>query len=102
MPFKITPNITVNAPSIISVDCKWSAWGQWSKCSKSCGIGSQQERIRAIATTAKNGGNECVGSNKAIRLCNKGKCPRGINGHFMFNSKFYSKPNYGFTGHANY
>ena len=63
---------------IFSVDCKWSTWGQWSKCSKSCGIGSQ-ERIRAIATTAKNGGNECVGRNKEINSCSKGACPGMIN-----------------------
>ena len=26
-----------------SVHCEWSNWGQWSKCTKSCGGGSQEE-----------------------------------------------------------
>ena len=57
-------------------DCKWSAWDQWSSCSKTCGRGLQ-EITRTVAISAKNGGRACVGSNKDSRLCNNGAC-KGI------------------------
>ena len=55
-------------------DCKHSSWGEWSKCSKSCGNGLQ-ERTRTIVTEAQNGGKACVGNNKHSRLCNNRGCP---------------------------
>ena len=55
-------------------DCKHSSWGEWSKCSKSCGNGLQ-ERTRTIVTEAQNGGKACVGNNKDSRLCNNRGCP---------------------------
>ena len=57
-----------------ATDCKQSSWGEWSKCSKSCGKGVQ-ERTRTIVTKAQNGGKACVGNNKHSRLCNKRGCP---------------------------
>ena len=56
------------------MDCKWSAWGKWSLCSKSCGNGLQ-ERNRTKATKAKHGGKECAGSNNERISCNNGNCP---------------------------
>ena len=58
--------------------CAWSDWGEWSRCSKSCGGGSQ-ERRRTEATTAKHGGNKCIGSKTARQSCNNGNCPGMIN-----------------------
>ena len=55
-------------------DCKHSSWGEWSKCSKSCGNGLQ-ERTRTIVTEAQNGGKACVGNTKDTRLCNNRGCP---------------------------
>ena len=62
------------------MDCKWSTWGGWSSCSKSCGNGFQ-DRKRTIAALAKNGGKECLGSSRARKSCTKGKC-EGISIHF--------------------
>ena len=59
---------------LCKVDCKHSSWGEWSKCSKSCGNGLQ-ERTRTIVTEAQNGGKACVGNNKDSRLCNNRGCP---------------------------
>ena len=61
----------------ISVNCKWSHWGQWSLCSKSCGRGYQIRR-RTIAKYAKNGGKKCVGRKMEKRLCIRGRCSTGI------------------------
>ena len=65
-----------NNSIIFSVDCKWSSWGRWSSCSKSCGNGFQ-ERKRTVIKYAKNGGKGCVGSNRARQSCNRGKCSTG-------------------------
>ena len=53
---------------------------------KSCGCGSR-ERIKTVAVTAKNGGNECVGRNRNKESCTKGACPGIINkayGRYVF------------------
>ena len=62
---------------IFSVHCKWSSWGRWSECSKSCGGGSQEKR-RTEATTAKYGGRECRGRNNRTRSCKTQHCPGKI------------------------
>ena len=64
-----------------ATDCKHSSWGEWSKCSKSCGNGLQ-ERTRTIVTEAQNGGKACVGNNKDSRLCNNRGCP-GIKSKYI-------------------
>ena len=57
-----------------ATDCKQSSWGEWSKCSKSCGKGVQ-ERTRTIVTPAKNGGKACSVPNKEGKACNTEACP---------------------------
>ena len=72
--------VKVNCPKTCGIckgaptDCKHSSWGEWSKCSKSCGNGLQ-ERTRTIVTEAQNGGKACVGNTKDTRLCNNRGCP---------------------------
>ena len=64
------------------MDCHWSKWGLWSKCSKSCGNGFSL-RKRTKDTTAKNGGRECFGENNVRRSCNERRCPTpGIKKYF--------------------
>ena len=67
--------------------CEWSNWGQWSKCTKSCG-GGTQERRRTEATTAKHGGNGCDGSNTGTQSCKNQNCPGKVNLTFVYNSRF--------------
>ena len=71
----------------IKVQCKWSVWTQWSKCSKSCGGGSQKRR-RTIGRTAKHGGKRCDGSNTARQSCNVKKCP-GMIFKYVFHLVWY-------------
>ena len=56
--------------------CAWSDWGKWSRCSKSCGGGSQQ-RTRKVAKYAQHGGRICSGSKWDSQSCNTKNCPRG-------------------------
>ena len=44
------------------VNCGWSKWGQWSKCSATCGDNGSagiRERYRHIAIEAQHGGLPC-------------------------------------------
>ena len=57
------------------VNCKWTSWGKWSICSKTCGNGVQV-RKRKVAVKAKNGGKKCSTDNdKATKSCHKKCCP---------------------------
>lgn len=47
----------------------WSAWGQWSECSVTCGRGSQR-RMRACVNPAPlNGGAVCQGESQQKAVC---------------------------------
>eukprot|EP00929_Paragymnodinium_shiwhaense_P107867 TRINITY_DN74213_c0_g1_i1.p1 TRINITY_DN74213_c0_g1~~TRINITY_DN74213_c0_g1_i1.p1 ORF type:complete len:978 (+),score=223.18 TRINITY_DN74213_c0_g1_i1:118-3051(+) len=56
-------------------DCKWSEWGEFSKCSASCGRGTNL-RFRFVAIKAETGGRACDGVNKESGSCQASmKCP---------------------------
>ncbi|KAK3083453.1 hypothetical protein FSP39_022988 [Pinctada imbricata] len=57
------------------IDGKWSSWGSWNSCSKTCGSGSQS-RTRACNNPApRHGGASCSGSTSSIQNCNTNHCP---------------------------
>ena len=56
------------------VDCQWGEFGEWSKCSQDCGVGTQV-RSRRVIQEAKNGGKTCFGSKTQTRSCNLHPCP---------------------------
>ena len=55
------------------VNCQWGEWNEDSKCSKTCGVGTQT-RSRSKIVTEKYGG-KCYGSSTQTISCNKGDCP---------------------------
>jgi len=55
------------------VPCKVSSWSAWSKCSKSCGGGSQSHQ-RKITQKPKFKGKKCPAL-KVDRKCNEAPCP---------------------------
>ena len=67
----------------ISVNCQWSAWSEWSSCSKSCGTG-QKQKSRSIMTNAKNGGQPCMGSNMQTEVCTIRPCK-----FLLFSSRWF-------------
>ena len=62
--------------ALCPVDCVWGVYGDWSACSKSCGIG-EKTRSRPKATEASNGGQECQGEASETESCNEDACPGG-------------------------
>ena len=50
----------------ISVNCQWSVWGEWSKCSVTCGDRGEdgtRERNRHIVIEGQHGGIPCEADN---------------------------------------
>lgn len=68
------------------VDGKWSKYGPWDKCSKTCGGGVTQRRRSCSNPAPDHGGNDCEGPAMERGECNKQHCP--INGGFTEWSKF--------------
>jgi len=51
-------------------------WGQWQKCSKMCG-GGTQTRSYNVQSKEQNGGKPCPGYVPEDRVCNTQKCAKG-------------------------
>ncbi|NWU13860.1 PPN protein, partial [Cephalopterus ornatus] len=54
----------------------WGNWGEWSKCSRSCG-GGVSFRQRHCYSQRTEGPSGCVGPTRSYRSCNVQSCPEG-------------------------
>ncbi|NXM53236.1 PPN protein, partial [Illadopsis cleaveri] len=54
----------------------WGSWGEWSKCSRSCG-GGVSFRQRRCYSQRTEGPPSCVGPTQSYRSCNVQNCPEG-------------------------
>lgn len=72
------PNINLVNSSSLTVDCVWSTWSDWTKCSTICETTTQTRR-RRITKKAEYGGEECDGSFIEERDCpiECEECPPG-------------------------
>ena len=67
-----------NVLFLTKVNGGWSAYGNYSACSRSCG-GGVQIRIRSCNNPAPtHGGTDCVGSATQPEFCNFQPCPGNI------------------------
>ncbi|KAJ8305885.1 hypothetical protein KUTeg_016430 [Tegillarca granosa] len=60
-------------PKICPVDGVWKDWSDWSKCTVTCGYGTQK-RNRVCHGPFYNGA-DCIGNNTDIQSCNAFSCP---------------------------
>ena len=58
--------------NIFLVNCQWGEWSQYSKCSMSCGVGTQS-RSRSKSVVEMHGG-KCEGSSTQTIPCNTKEC----------------------------
>ena len=61
--------------SYFKVDGGWSAWTDWTSCSKSCGGGIATRIRRCDSPPTDPEGIQCQGNNSEKILCNEEKCP---------------------------
>ncbi|XP_013387743.1 SCO-spondin [Lingula anatina] len=67
------PNVETQACNVFPclVPTGWGEWGQWSRCSASCGPGIQGRRRQCVNPLLP-----CVGSDTETAACNLGPCVR--------------------------
>ena len=63
--------------SVVTVDGAWSAWGNWSLCSATCGTSVQTRKRQCDNPIPANGGVKCSGGDTETRICNVTDCPGG-------------------------
>lgn len=56
------------------VDGRWSSWGRWSACSKSCDKGEQRRVRTCTDPPASSGGRECSGERFQTNVCFLRRC----------------------------
>lgn len=66
--------VWINATHTDSIDGKWSAWTEWSKCSRTCGGGIRSSTRECNNPSPANGGSYCVGKRKQYESCNTHPC----------------------------
>ncbi|XP_022783430.1 coadhesin-like [Stylophora pistillata] len=57
------------------VDGSWTAWSEWSTCTKSCSGGTQRRTRSCTNPKPAHGGKSCVGGTEESQQCNKQACP---------------------------
>ena len=69
------------------VDGRWSLWGQWSTCSKSCGPGEQERKRECNNPQPSNGGKQCEGDAKQTQSCTTNTAGDDIHDIFLHDNK---------------
>ena len=59
----------------ITVDGHWSTWGEWERCSVTCGGGSKYRNRTCTDPAPEFGGTNCTGNETSWITCNSMPCP---------------------------
>lgn len=64
------------------VDGGWGEWGNWSKCSVTCGLGMQSRERKCDSPKPQNGGRPCNEEEKVHKkFCRERKCGEYVPGY---------------------
>ncbi|XP_078378045.1 A disintegrin and metalloproteinase with thrombospondin motifs 19-like [Oculina patagonica] len=55
-------------------DGGWGPWTEWSKCSRTCGMGVSAQKRECDSPSPLNGGRYCEGESRKFRTCNVKPC----------------------------
>uniref|UniRef100_A0A671KWA6 A disintegrin and metalloproteinase with thrombospondin motifs 7-like n=1 Tax=Sinocyclocheilus anshuiensis TaxID=1608454 RepID=A0A671KWA6_9TELE len=58
-----------------SVNGGWDSWSEWSRCTRTCGVGVQNAQRECVNPVPKYGGKYCLGERRRYRTCNRDPCP---------------------------
>ncbi|XP_046380159.2 sushi, von Willebrand factor type A, EGF and pentraxin domain-containing protein 1-like [Haliotis rufescens] len=72
---RCTPEYTGQYCDANLVHGHWTAWGNWTECSTSCGSGERTRARRCDNPQPQNGGDDCEGSETEVGACDTGECP---------------------------
>ncbi|XP_032221483.2 adhesion G protein-coupled receptor B2 isoform X1 [Nematostella vectensis] len=73
------------------VDGRWTEWGDWDPCSKTCGAGFKTRKRTCTNPPPSNGGLECSGNAEMQFYCTLGDCP--VDGGWSAWSEWSKCPN---------
>ncbi len=59
------------------LDGGWSDWTAWTKCSRTCGNGTQSHTRTCTNPRPSGGGLTCIGIARETQFCNTDPCPIG-------------------------
>ena len=60
--------------NVLGVDGMWSAWNEWSSCSKTCDGGEKQRHRTCTNPKPKPPGRSCNGRSWEEQYCNQDEC----------------------------
>ncbi|XP_059393037.1 A disintegrin and metalloproteinase with thrombospondin motifs 7-like [Carassius carassius] len=58
-----------------SVNGGWDSWSEWSRCTRTCGVGIQNAQRECVNPVPNYGGKYCLGERRRYRTCNRDPCP---------------------------
>ena len=59
-------------------NAEWLAWGSWTKCSVTCGIGTQSKSRKCnTEQPSADPTGVCIGNRTVIQACKEKECPQG-------------------------
>ena len=59
-------------------NAEWLAWGPWTKCSVTCGNGTQSKNRKCKPEQqSADSTNVCTGNGTVIQACKENECPQG-------------------------
>ena len=74
---------------LVLVNGKWSTWGAYTICSKTCGTGIRRRKRSCNNPPPQHGGNNCTGVGEQRHFCNLFPCPGKLKTFYHYSTTRY-------------